>query len=477
MTRDKSTRLDLRDPHRLLSGLTRDRVFIELGTLDVCFLAGLHLRAEQDGLAAFEEELVLDVFEQICDLVEPRAENVRKRATHTIQKLRSQRLLARIDATGIVTAGEYSLTALATVIVRSFLEDEGLTRESLTLLTGAVISNLAEIRTAAGRAEGEDDWRSGVVSPLRVTVADLVRGIERRQRGLDGQQEDLQGEIGKLLQADWFGAVERCQALLDRMTATLQELNEVLLRDNSQIQMLLQEVQQAAGVAGAPEAEDAAQHVSEQVDRVAAWGASRQEAWSGYYRYVHRFLRDVVRLDPDRALSQRLVNQLRGWTSRPFLFVAASEGRIRLLREASVRRERPPVARPRSDRERDPSTVATDGQGPDLEDLVEEAVSHGAVSLAGVTRRVVARLDPSEHYRAIGRVTGILGRRHPIRTARERPWRSVTETVEIEDWRVGTDPRGASEGVPEGTPRDASGDGPEGPSQREPARVPKGIPE
>jgi chromosome partition protein MukF len=306
-----------------------------------------------------------------------------------------------------------------------------------------------QIRTAAGRARGEDDWRSGVIGPLRVTVGDLVRGIERRQRGLDGQQEELQSEIGTLLQADWFSAVDRCQDLLDDMTRTLQELNEVLLRDSSQIQMLLQEVQHSASVAGATEAEDAAQHVSEQVDRVAAWGASRQQAWSDYYRYVHRFLRDVVRLDADRALSHRLVEQVRGWMSHPFLLVAVSDDRIRLLREASVRRERPPVARPRTDRERDPSMVAPGGRGPDLEELVNDACREGAADLADVTRRVVARLDPSEHYRAIGRIAGIVGRRRAVRTARVRPWVSVTGTVEIEDWRVGPDLSGASEGKPE----------------------------
>lgn len=435
---------EARDPHRLLSALTRDRVSLTLDTLDVCFLAGLHLRSVQDGLASFQEDLVLDVFEQICDLVEPGAENVRKRATHAIQRLRSQRLLARVDATGIVTAGEYSLTALATVIVRSYLDDERLTRESLTLLTGAVISSLGAIRTAAKRAGGEEDWRAGVVAPLRVTVSDLVGGIERRQRGLDAQQEELRSEIAALLQADWFGAVEHCQILLDRMTATLQELNEVLLRDNSQMQSLLLEIQAAAESAGAGEAEDAARHVSEQIDRVAAWGASRQEAWSGYYRYVHRFLRDVVRLDPDRALSQRLVEQLRGWTSRPFLLVAASDARIRLLREGSIRRERPPVARPRRDRERELSTLAAGALGPDLESLVGEAIREGATDLAGVTRRVLGNLEPPEHYRAMGRVAAIVGRRHAVIAARDRPWVSITATVEIEDWRIGGPPRAES---------------------------------
>jgi len=427
-----------RDPHRLLSGLHRDRVSLELTTLDLCLLAALHLRAEQDGLPSFDEELVFDVFDQVSSLVEPGGEPSKKRATHTIQRLRSQRMLARVDATGIVTAGEYSLTSLGTVIVKSFLEEEELTRESLSLLTGAVIASLARIRTAAERAGGEAAWRSEVVAPLRVTVSDLVGGIERRQRGLDGQQEEVQRRVGELLQADWFGAVESCQSLLEAMATTLQELNEVLLRDGSHIQALLQEIQQKAAAAEAAEAEETAQRVGEQVDRIAAWGASRQEAWSGYYQYVHRFLRDVVRLDPDRALSQRLLEQIRGFPSRPFAFAVAAESRIRLLRTVSAKGERPPVGRPSYDRERELAIVASDdtNTGPNLEELVEEALREEPSGLALVTERVLTRVDESEHYRSAGRIAALVAKLTTPRSERERPWVAVSGEVEIEDWKL-----------------------------------------
>ena len=422
------------DPHRLLASLTRDRVSLELGTLDICFLAALHLRAEQDGIASFEEVIVLDVFDQVCDLVEPGADNPRKRATHSIQRLRSQRMLARVDATGIVSAGEYALTSLGTVIVRSFLEDEQLTRESLSLLTGAVISSLGQIRAAARRTSGEDEWRSNVVAPLRVTVSDLVGGIERRQRGLDAQQEEVRREIAELLQADWFGALEQCEALLDRTAGTLRELNEVLLRESSHIQTVLQEIQQAAATA---EAADAAQRVADQVDRIAAWGRSRQQAWSNYYQYVHRFLRDVVRLDPDRALSQRLLNQIRAWPSRPFALVVAAEDAIRLLRPVSARGQRPPVGQAHADRERALVRVAPEEREIDLESMVRAVLREGPASLSTVTRLVVAQLDEREHYTATGRIAAIVaGIRAPGAT-RERPWVQVTESLEIEDWALG----------------------------------------
>ncbi len=77
--------------------------------------------------------------------------------------------------------------------------------------------------------------------PLRVTVADLVSGIERRQRGLDVKQAEFQQRIAGLLQADWFGAVELPGAC-SSSSRTLAELNEMLLRDSAELSTLLQEI-------------------------------------------------------------------------------------------------------------------------------------------------------------------------------------------------------------------------------------------
>ena len=173
------------DPSRTIASLARDQVNLDLKTVDLCFLAGLYLRADKAALASFEEDVLVDMFEQVCDVVEPGADNPRKRATHAIQRLREQRMLARVDGAGIVRAGEYALTRLAAAVIEYFLADEALTRESLTLLTGTLRAQLAEVLAAAKKVDGEEAWRRNVVGPLRVTVGDLVAGIERRQRGLD----------------------------------------------------------------------------------------------------------------------------------------------------------------------------------------------------------------------------------------------------------------------------------------------------
>ena len=116
------------DGPRVLAALQENRAELKLDTADLCFLVGLRLRAERSAIAAFEEETLLDVYEQICDLTDPDAANPRKRATHAIERFRQQRLLARVDGNGAVQAGEYAMTPLATAIIDFFLQEEGLTR-------------------------------------------------------------------------------------------------------------------------------------------------------------------------------------------------------------------------------------------------------------------------------------------------------------------------------------------------------------
>ena len=269
-----------------------------------------------------------------------------------------------------------------------------------------------------------------------MTVADLVAGIERRQRGLDQQQEEVQAEIAHLLQTDWFAAIDRCQDLLDTTTRTLQELNEILLRDTHHFVALLQDLQTRAQDADQPDAEAAAQRVIEHVDRIGAWGSARQRVWSEYYQHVHGFLRDVVRLDPGRALSQRLRDQLAGWENRAFRLNVADERAMRLLRALEQRVERAPVVRPRVDRE---PTVTEVPAGDVLETVAERtqaALDAGASDLASVTRTVLEAVAANVRYAAAGHVASAVARIARVEVSRERPWTAALEDLEIENWNL-----------------------------------------
>lgn len=424
------------DPSHIVASLAKQGLSLELNTVDLCFVAALYLRAERASLASFAEDQLVDVFEQVCSLLDGTPETARKRATHSIRRLRDQRLLARIDGAGVVRAGEYSLTRLATGIVEFFLQEEALTRESLTVLTHTLLTNLTEILESAKVAPGPDEWRATVIVPLRITVGDLVAGIARRQRGFDLQQEEFQKEIAHLLEADWFGAVERCQSLLESTSVTLRELNQVLLRDTHDLQALLQDIQDLAVTAKISDAENTTRGVSEQVDRIAAWGSARQGAWSEYYQYVHRYLRDVVRLDPSRTLIQRLREQLSGRSGKPFALTIAAAPAMRLLRPVEPPGEPPPVKRPK--KERDPALIEAAAENPhaELEARVGEVLSRGASGLTEVTLELTTELAADERYVAVGRIAHAVARlTRPLAKA-ERAWLPLTEGLEIEEWKL-----------------------------------------
>ncbi len=421
----------------MIALLAERGVSLDLQTVDICFLAALHARAARGALPSFTEEQLVDAFEQVAIALQAGNEpGRRRRAAASIRRLREQRLLARIDGAGVVRTGEYALSRLASGIVEFYLEEESLTRENLGLLMRTLHTSLLEVLEAARGATEPSAWHEGVVGPLRVTVAELVAGIERRQSAFDAQQEELQKEIGALLQADWFGAVERCQSLLEIMSTTLRELNEMLLRDAHQLQSLLHDVQELAVGGDAIDAEHAVRRAMEQVDRIGAWGSARQRAWSEYYQYVHRFLRDVVRLDPSRALAQRLRELLSGKSGRPHALYVAAAPPLRQLRPVENLGERPPVRRPRKEREVPPAAEPAEDPQALLEARVRGIVAGGARGLVDVTAQLTAELEPERRFASAGRIAQAVAAVCVPEADPERPWVPVREDMLVEEWRV-----------------------------------------
>lgn len=426
----------VQSPEQTLAAFFEKRPALELGTLDLCFVVTLQLEAHEHALPSFREEQLVDTFERVCSIVAPGTEQVAARATHTIRRLREQRLLTRVDGAGVTRAGEFALSRLASAIVDFYIEDEVLTRDSLDLLARTLLVSLTEVLERARRAKKSQDWQAGVIGPLRITASDLILGIERRQRGLDVQQEQFQREIGALLETDWFNAIDRCQSLLEDTAATLQQLNELLLRYTHQLETVLEDILELASAAEARTAEAVAQRVMGQIDRVAAWGASRQEAWSEYYDYVHRYLRDVVRLDPARALTQRLREQLSGHVASPFSLTVADAPPVRVLRSVIPPAPPVPVRRPRTERTPKLEEVSSENPMDALEKRVRGIIAEGAADLSQVTAQVVEELPLAQGFATAGKIAELAAQLGRPELQRERPWVPVRDGLVIEDWRI-----------------------------------------
>jgi chromosome partition protein MukF len=423
-------------PEQTLAAFFEKRPALELSTLDLCFVVTLQLESHEHALPSFREEQLSDTFERVCRIVAPGTEQIAARATHTIRRLREQRLLTRVDGAGVARAGEFALSRLASAIVDFYIEDEVLTRDSLDLLARTLLVSLHEVLERARRAKRPQDWQAGVVAPLRITASDLILGIERRQRGLDVQQEQFQREIAGLLETDWFNAIDRCQQLLDDTASTLQQLNELLLRYAHQFETVLDDILERASAADSRTAEAVTQRVMGQIDRVAAWGAARQEAWSEYYDYVHRYLRDVVRLDPSRALTQRLREQLGGHVATPFSLTVADAAPLRVLRSVVPPAPPVPVRRPRAERTQKLEEVASEDPALALTARVRDVMGEGVSDLSSITARVVEGLPHEQGFATAGKIAELAAQLGKPELMRERPWVPVRDGLVIEDWHV-----------------------------------------
>lgn len=425
----------------MLAALSARAPKLELSTLDLCFLAALQLSCASSGQSSVSESQLFSLFEQAAQIVERDPSALRKRATHAIARLRAQRLLARVDGAGLLRAGEYALSRLGASIVSFFLEDEVLTAETLSLLTRTLEASLRDVLNRAREAGDAQELDEIVVGSLKVTGHELMAGIERRQRGLDLQQEQFQRDISALLGADWFGAVDNCQALLESTASTLRDLNHVLLSESHRLQALLEDLEELVAAKAAGASAEAIRRASDQIDRIVAWSSGRQQAWSDYYQYVHRFLRDVVRLDPGRALTARLREQLSGKSGKRFTLAVASTPAPLLLRELAPSPERPPVKRPRSERDTPPDEQAAPDPFAELEDRVRARLDQGDASLRDVTAHVTAELPEAERFRGAGRVAQAVAGLSRVRSERERAWVPVDDALAIQDWTLSRAPR------------------------------------
>jgi chromosome partition protein MukF len=433
-----------------LEALYQRQPALDVSSLDLCFLVSLQRRAQEQSLAAFSEQQLLDTFAAVCALVAPETEQVAARATHSLRRLREQRLLVRVDGAGISRAGEYALSRLGGGIAEFYVEEEALSPENLELLAHSLLASLNEVRARAQRAKRAPDWQTAVVGPLRITAGELILGIERRQRGLDLRQEEFQREISHWLETDWFGAIDRCRELLDGTAATLRQLHELLLRYTQQFQEVLQDILELACTAEQTVAEGVVHRVMGQIDRIAAWGALRHVAWSEYYDHVHRYLRDVVRLDPERALTQRLREQLSGHGAQSFSLTVADAPALRVLRTVVPPPPPAPVRRPRGERkpqlEEAPAAAQVDPLSVRVQELLaERALAVGSWELSELTAKATEDLPAESQYASAGKVAELAAKHSTPALTRQRPWVPVRDGLVIEDWQLGQTPSERSE--------------------------------
>jgi chromosome partition protein MukF len=421
------------DFHETLARVARESPRIDLGTVQICVLVAMRLVTEGEVLPERDEERLSDLYVRVVEVIEGGSRLPRMKATHGLELLRQQGLLSRVDGAGLARCGAFSLTRLGSAIAESWIDDESLTRQSLVLLTTALRSKLGELLSDAHAARVAEDWKQ-IRQKLRVNVVTLIQGIDHRRRGLDQQQSNIQSQVGALLAANWYSAIETCEGLLDETTETLGELKDVLIGETGDLLNLLGEIESLAGEVKADEAADAAREAQLKVDGIAAWGRARHEAWSEYFGAVQRFIRDHVRMDPDRAVSRRLQDAITGWPDKPWKLDVAEARSYLHLRRPDVDRPRVTVRQSSRDRESEPEFVDSEDWETALATRVATWLrAHPDTTLSDA---LVALLPREQRFRFAGRITRVLAQLSVVTSDRERLWVPVDHELEVEQWAI-----------------------------------------
>lgn len=406
---------------------------------DTAFLAGIHAWLAVNPDPTLSEDELRNIYRIVSEVAHGDPSTVMQRATSAIARLRGQRLMVRTDAAGIVRGGDYSLSRMGNAIAEWFVEQEGLTRQSLEVMMTRIRADLGEIKLAAEEGGDRSHWESRVSGPLRLTVAGLIEVIDRRQQGMDVQQEEIRERIGAMLEANWFEAVRSCEELLESTSGALQELHRALMHEIEGMSSLLNEIEERCEDAAQDEAMEAVAHVRRQMERIGAWGENRFTAWSEYYQNVHEFIRSVVSVDPDRAVRTRLRDALKEY-GRPvaWFLIVADQPPYKHLRDLSHQQ-----GIQRVERKHRPAGAALEEAGlvrSHLERLAGELLlrlqQEGQAELVEILRRLLPDYPLHELYVLAGDLAEWLARHGAPQPLRETSWQELGEEMEIQNLTV-----------------------------------------
>jgi chromosome partition protein MukF len=379
---------------------------LEVSREDAAFLVGIHRIVEVVGEPTLTSDHLRMAFRCLDEVTQGLADSFEQRTTNAIGRLTRSGLLRRVDGGSLTASGEFYVPREGVSVVQAILAQEELTQESLQVLMEDIRARLAVVLERARQGGDAAMWRRHVAAPLRLTVTGLIEAVDRRQQGLEMQQQGIKGRIQALLDADWAQAIDTCEELLDHTSATLQELHKVLLSEAEGILRLLNEIEDALGDKHHPEVLEAVDRVRQQVESISRWAESRQTAWGNYYGEVHSFIRGVVRVDPTRVVRHRLREAIQRFPEQPWFLRQIDPARFRAFRSDPVVTDEAEVSWPTRE-----AHTTTEEVAPPRDLLAEararleaELASGHPAMLIGVVREMLCEFEPERVYAEIGRI-------------------------------------------------------------------------
>lgn len=383
---------------------------LNLDREESAFLAGIHAYLLDAREPSVDDETLRRIFEPVYELAQSGTDSETQRATRMIGRLRAQGILLRTDFGGLATEGEYTLSQLGLALGRSMEKERELTKRNLSFMLMHMRAVLVQVLSSAAKADLEQEWESQVVWPLRDIVAELIRMIDQRQRGLDAAHKVLRKEITELVDSEWADAIDTCVAMIRRVDRTLRELNEVLSEHVEHLDRQLFELSTYAE--RHPDLPMLLDRTRTQLLRLQLWSTRRYEDWHGYYRNVQVFIRDVVQTDPNNMMRDRMTEQIRKFQDRPYgLMVVAPEPFLH-LRDVTRSAASAPLAVPQEILTNQKLAEYTEPPPDEIDlavaALVERLKEEGEIDIVAAVRDVAPDFSENACYQLLMRATPVL---------------------------------------------------------------------
>jgi chromosome partition protein MukF len=386
-----------------------------------------------------ESELA-NFFQTIDRLESKEPTGTQARARAAINCLQKSNIIVRSDCGGLSALEPiFSLTSLGRAVGEVITRNLQFDKETLKAIISEAIVRMSEIAGSAKNATSNDEWRSLVTVPVRDFVEGAFERILRYQSSLDLRHEAVREEIFNLVQTKADQAIDPCVKLLDQSMQTIVELRDTLLGSLNKAEEIALDILLQARDAENVDAMAAVNGILKRTNQIGEWTHARMEAWSLHYQNAQSFLRNVVRVDPNRQGAERLKNFIRMFDENTACMSVFREPAILHLNTSFL------VAPPkRPTRQREDFAIGE----------LEMEAGMAARIATGITDRVKANLEirdsvrfseiltslESVPWQELHLATGIamqsLLSSHEIAAIQDYAWTKVRGTAEIQDMEI-----------------------------------------
>lgn len=359
-----------------------------------------------------------------------------RRFTESVSRLLKAEALARADMTRIRNSddSQYQLTSMGESLGSWQVQQIKFDGEPLGAILAAFNVQLSGIHEAARSTTEDKDWHERVSLPMQYVIRELLSAVQRHQRELDREHEEIRAFVPTLLKESSETSIDRCKDVLDTVMKTIQDLVHVTVGvSNAAFGLLahIEEVGELQSRAGTPALCEDVRH---RLESITEWTNDRHKAWGSHFDTVHSYLRFVSHVDRSRRVTNSLKEAIAVVPEWTLLVVDCP--RLPILRERSVSAgERPVMKRAKRDHQVESENIRPDQFPQRLQDIIHEQLFAGTARWSEV---IAAALKEQPQVRIVSKLPELM--QHMVTNGNlnraSRQFREVAPGFTVEELEV-----------------------------------------